>query len=102
MVLDPQLSGICYNAPIAIVLVVIVLEHYLISVAMFLLNNLWRTRRGPMFRQSHDVMTAVATNNIRDLSPILPISSKPLIVVRVSRHERMWPNPDLPTNVINL
>ena len=88
----------------SVVLIVVVLEHHLISFAMRLLNDLRRAEDVPVLplAQMCQSMAAVATNHKWDLSAVRPGSCKALIVVRVAGEKCMGPYTHAFANPVNL
>lgn len=104
MILDAQLKRIRDHTQIAIVLIIVILEHQLISFAVPFLDELRGAERGTVssFAQARQRMASVAANHIRDLAAVGPGSSEALIVVRVPGEKRMRPYADFLANLVNL
>ena len=104
MILDVQLRCIRHNAQIAIFEVVVVLEHHLVSLAVRLLDDLWRAERFAVcaLSQTRQGVSAVATNHVWDLSAIRSSPGETLIVMSMAGEKCMGPDTDLFANSVNL
>ncbi len=85
MILDSQLFCGNHDPQIAVVLVVIVLQHQLVGAALGRLDDLRSPKWCAPLRECRDIMPAVPADQVWDLSSIiLPGPRKALIVMNVS------------------